>query len=199
MGRGRPGRPERREAATLLCAGVLKDPYLKERLFGLSNGQGNHGEDVNEYYFYLDNTPTHSYQKFLYKYPQSAFPYRELYEVNARRTRHDFEYELLDTGVFDRDAYFDVFVEYAKASPHDILIEITVHNRGAEDAPLHLLPTLWLRNPQVDATSPPEGSLSLGPRGAIVATHPELGEMQLLVEGSGACKVTSRWPRPRLC
>ncbi len=163
-----------------------KDPYLKERLFGLSNGQGNHGEDVKEYYFYLDNTPTHSYQKFLYKYPQSAFPYRELYEVNARRTRHDFEYELLDTGVFDRDAYFDVFVEYAKASPHDILIEITVHNRGAEDAPLHLLPTLWLRNPQADATSPPEGSLSLGPRGAIVATHRELGEMQLLVEGSGA-------------
>src|SRR5216110_238299 len=119
-------------------------PYLKERLFGLSNGEGNHGEDVKEYYFYLDSTPTHSYMKYLYKYPQS-YPYRDLVETNRRRSRRDLEYELLDTGVFDHDRYFDVFVEYAKASPEDILIQITVCNRGPEPAALHVLPTLWFR------------------------------------------------------
>ncbi|MGC3997511.1 MAG: hypothetical protein QM767_08450 [Anaeromyxobacter sp.] len=102
------------------------DPILKERLFGLTNGEGNHGEDVKEYYFYLDSTPTHSYMKYLYKYPQSAFPYASLVETNRRRGRHELEYELLDTGVFDDDRYFDVFVEYAKASPEDILVQITV-------------------------------------------------------------------------
>ena len=123
-----------------------KDPILKERLFGLTNSESNHGEDVKEYYFYLDSTPTHSYMKYLYKYPQAAFPYADLVETSRRRGRHEFEYELLDTGVFDEDRYFDVFVEYAKASPEDILIQITVHNRGPEPAELHVLPTLWFRN-----------------------------------------------------
>ncbi len=113
------------------------DPILKERLFGLSNSEGNHGEDVKEYYFYLDSTPTHSYMKYLYKYPQAAFPYHNLVETNRNRGRDGSEYELLDTGVFDQERYFDVFVEYAKASPEDLLIQITVHNRGPEpdDAP----------------------------------------------------------------
>ncbi len=123
-----------------------KDPILKERLFGLSNAEGNHGEDVKEYYFYLDSTPTHSYMKWLYKYPQAAFPYDDLVKTNARRTRQDFEYELIDTGVFDDDRYFDVFVEYAKSSPEECFIRITVANRGPETATIHLLPTLWFRN-----------------------------------------------------
>src|SRR4029450_1538132 len=109
-----------------------QDPILKERLFGLTNSEANHGEDVKEYYFYLDSTPTHSYMKYLYKYPQAAYPYLNLVETNRSRGRQDFEYELIDTGVFDQDRYFDVFVEYAKASPEDILIQITIHNRGPE-------------------------------------------------------------------
>ena len=123
-----------------------KDPILKERLFGLTNSEGNHGEDVKEYYFYLDSTPTHSYMKYLYKYPQAAYPYSDLVATNRRRSRSELEYELLDTGVFDDDRYFDVFVEYAKAAPEDMLIRITVCNRGPEAAPLHVLPTLWFRN-----------------------------------------------------
>src|SRR5512146_1719970 len=122
-----------------------KDPILKERYFGLTNNEGNHGEDVKEYYFYLDSTPTHSYMKWLYKYPQRAYPYGQLVEENARRGRGAPELELLDTGVFDEDRYFDVQVEYAKRSPDDILVQITVWNRGPEDAELHLLPTLWFR------------------------------------------------------
>ncbi len=123
-----------------------RDPILKERLYGLNGNQGNHGEDVKEQYFYLDNTPTHSYMKCLYKYPQAAFPYRALLEENGRRSRHDPEFELLDTGIFAENRYFDVFVEYAKASPEDILIRITAVNRGPETAPLHVLPTVWFRN-----------------------------------------------------
>ena len=123
-----------------------RDAILKERLFGLSGSEGNHGEDVKEQYFYLDSTPTHSYMKFLYKYPQAAFPYGELVEENKRRGRAAGEYEILDTHVFDEDRYFDVFVEYAKAGPEDIYIQITAINRGPESAPLHLLPTLWFRN-----------------------------------------------------
>ena len=123
-----------------------RDPILKERLFGLTNNEANHGEDVKEYYFYLDSTPTHSYMKYLYKYPQREYPYRDLIETNRRRSREEFEYELLDTGIFDDDRYFDVFVEYAKESPEDILVRITVHNRGPEAARLHVLPTLWFRN-----------------------------------------------------
>lgn len=123
-----------------------QDAFLKERLFGLAGNVGSHGEDVKEYYFYLDNTPTHSYQKYLYKYPQTAFPYEKIYEENARRDKSQSEYELLDTGVFDDDKYFDVVVEYAKADAEDICIKITAHNRGRESAPLHLLPTVWFRN-----------------------------------------------------
>src|SRR5687767_3141628 len=122
------------------------DPILKERLFGLTNSESNHGEDVKEYYFYLDSTPTHAYMKYLYKYPQAAFPYADLVETNRRRSRHEMEYELLDTGVFDQDRYFDVFVEYAKVAPEDMLIQITVCNRGPESVPIHVLPTLWFRN-----------------------------------------------------
>src|ERR1700749_1088545 len=123
-----------------------RDPILKERLFGLTNAEGNHGEDVKEYYFYLDSTPTHSYMKWLYKYPQAAFPYEDLLATNRRRNRQEFEYELLDTGIFDKDQYWDVFVEYAKADPEDILVRVTAFNRAKEPARLHLLPTLWFRN-----------------------------------------------------
>jgi Mannosylglycerate hydrolase MGH1-like glycoside hydrolase domain len=123
-----------------------KDPILKERLFGLTNSEGNHGEDVKEYYFYLDSTPTHSYMKYLYKYPQAAYPYQDLIDTNRERGRKALEYELLDTGIFDKDRYFDVFVEYAKAVPDDLGIRISVANRGPEAATLHLLPTLWFRN-----------------------------------------------------
>lgn len=121
-------------------------PILEERLFGLTGNEGNHGEDVKEYYFYLDSTPTHSYLKYLYKYPQAEFPYARLVEENRRRGRRDIEFELMDTGVFDEQRYFDVFVEYAKAACEDILVRITAHNRGPEAADLHLLPTLWFRN-----------------------------------------------------
>ncbi|MBB3181854.1 MGH1-like glycoside hydrolase domain-containing protein [Variovorax sp. Sphag1AA] len=123
-----------------------RDPILKERAFGLANSEGNHGEDVKECYFYLDSTPTHSYMKYLYKYPQAAYPYNDLVTTNRSRGKHDPEYELLDTGVFDDNRYFDVFVEYAKASPEDTLVRITAFNRGPDAAPLHLLPTLWFRN-----------------------------------------------------
>src|SRR5271154_6036674 len=119
-----------------------QDPILKERLFGLTNSESNHGEDVKEYYFYLDSTPTHSYMKYLYKYPQAAYPYTDLIETSKRRNRNDMEYELLDTGIFDDDRYFDVFVEYAKQSPEDILIRVGVSNRGPEAAALQVLPTL---------------------------------------------------------
>ena len=119
-----------------------RDPFLKERLFGLTGPQGNHGEDVKEYYFYLDSTPTHSYMKFLYKYPQARFPYEQLVEEARRRGRKDLEYELLDTGVFDGNRYFDVSVEYAKADVEDILIRASVVNRGPEKARLDLLPTV---------------------------------------------------------
>jgi hypothetical protein len=123
-----------------------RDPILKERMFGLTNSEGNHGEDVKEYYFYLDSTPTHSYMKFLYKYPQNEYPYLDLIETNRQRGRGAMEYELLDTGIFDEDRYFDVFVEYAKETPGNILIQVTVHNRGPEVSPIYLLPTLWFRN-----------------------------------------------------
>jgi len=134
----------------LLCFALAlwngNDPILKERLFGLTNSEGNHGEDVKEYYFYLDSTPTHSYMKYLYKYPQAAYPYEDLIHTNRNRSRYELEYELLDTGIFDSDRYFDVFVEYAKADAEDVLIKISIANRGPEAAPIHLLPTLWFRN-----------------------------------------------------
>ena len=123
-----------------------KDPHLKERLFGLSNNEGNHGEDVKELYYYLDNTPTHSYMKYLYKYPQAEFPYKKLVDTNRNRTRAEPEFELLDTGVFDENRYFDVFVEYAKVDAEDVLIRIEIINRGHESAAITVLPTLWFRN-----------------------------------------------------
>ncbi|MDD5542594.1 MAG: glucosidase [Acidobacteriia bacterium] len=123
-----------------------KDPILKERLFGLTAKEGNHGEDVKEYYFYLDSTPTHSYMRCLYKYPHAAFPYDQLVEENRRRSRYDLEYELMDTGVFNEDRYFDIYFEYAKAAPDDILIRVSIINHGPEAAPLHVLPTVWFRN-----------------------------------------------------
>ncbi len=123
-----------------------RDPILKERLFGLTNGEGNHGEDVKEYYYYLDATPTHSYLKYLYKYPQDEFPYTRLVEENRHRGKEAPEFELLDTGIFDEDRYFDVIVEYAKATPEDIVMRITVHNRGPAGGHLHVLPQLWFRN-----------------------------------------------------
>jgi len=123
-----------------------RDPILKERMFGLTCNEGNHGEDVKEYYFYLDSTPTHSYMKYLYKYPQAEYPYAKLIEENRARCGKGFEYELLDTGVFNEDRYFDVFVEYAKAGPEDICVKIEVCNRGPEAAPIHIIPQLWFRN-----------------------------------------------------
>ncbi len=164
-----------------------RDSILKERLFGLNNSEGNHGEDVKECYFYLDNTPTHSYMKYLYKYPQAAYPYVDLIETNRRRSKEEPEYELIDTGVFDDDRYFDVFVEYAKAAPEDTLIKITVCNRGPEEAVLHLLPTLWFRNTwswDKEARKPSlrRAHTSKGVE-AIQATHPELGEYLLHCEG----------------
>ncbi|MBI3291463.1 MAG: glucosidase, partial [Elusimicrobia bacterium] len=163
-----------------------QDPILKERLFGVTGDEGNHGEDVKEYYFFLDNTPTHTYMKALYKYPQAAFPYRQLVEENHRRGRSAPEFELLDTGVFEGDHYFDVFVEYAKASPNDLLIHLSVINRGPRPAPLHLLPTLWFRNTWSWDKSSPKPSLRLerSPQTppVIVAEHPSLGKMWLATE-----------------
>src|ERR1700754_4368342 len=134
----------------LLCLALAmwngNDPILKERFFGVTNSEGNHGEDVKEYYFYVDGTPTHSYMRMIYKYPQAAFPYNDLVQTNRSRGRDQFEYELLDTGIFAGDRYFDVEVEQAKAGPEDILVRVTVHNRGPDAATLRLLPTLWFRN-----------------------------------------------------
>jgi hypothetical protein len=176
-----------------------RDPILKERLFGLTNSEANHGEDVKEYYFYLDSTPTHSYMKYLYKYPQAEYPYRSLIETNQRRSRQEFEYELLDTGIFDQDRYFDVFVEYAKASPEDLLVQITVHNRGPEPASLHVLPTLWFRNTWSWGGESPRPQLRQSAPGVIAASHPELGERFLSCDGAAALLFTrcsSRRTRP---
>jgi hypothetical protein len=171
----------------LLCFALAlwngKDPILKERLFGLTNSEGNHGEDVKEYYFYLDSTPTHSYMKYLYKYPQSAYPYDDLVATNGKRARSEQEYELLDTGVFDDDRYFDVFIEYAKASPEDICIQITVHNRGPSAASVHLLPTLWFRNFWASRSSKERPLLRASGDGVIAALHPDLGQRFLHCDG----------------
>jgi hypothetical protein len=169
-----------------------QDPILKERLFGLTNSQGNHGEDVKEYYFYLDSTPTHSYMKYLYKYPQTAYPYRDLVQTNSQRSRDEMEYELLDTGIFDDNRYFDVFIEYAKAAADDILVRISASNRGPDAADLHLLPTLWFRNDwsrwiaaSNRAAEKPHLERTEGPAGtsAIAASHPRLGTLVLSCDG----------------
>ena len=165
-----------------------QDPILKERLFGLTGGEGNHGEDVKEYYFYPDCTPTHSYMRFLYKYPQSAFPYDQLVQETRRRGKADPEYELLDTGCFAEDRYWDVTVEYAKAEPEEILIRITVQNRGPETATLHLLPTLWFRNTWSWGYDNPRPRLEVAPTPhapwgeSIAAEHPALGKRWLFCE-----------------
>ncbi|HKS94541.1 MAG TPA: glucosidase, partial [Terriglobia bacterium] len=170
-----------------------RDPILKERLFGLTGNEGNHGEDVKEYYFYLDSTPTHSYMKFLYKYPQAEFPYARLVEENRFRGRAAPEFELMDTGVFDEDRYFDIFVEYAKATPEDILIRITAWNRGPEEARLTVLPTLWLRNnwswgrPDLTGRTEPPRKLARAdaPGGVAVTTDHHYYGPRWLVCGSG--------------
>ena len=171
-----------------LCFAVAlwngRDSILKERLFGLTNNEGNHGEDVKEYYFYVDSTPTHSYMKYLYKYPQREFPYRDIVETNRRRSREEFEYELLDTGVFDDDRYFDVFVEYAKEGPDDVLIRVTVHNRGPEAARLSVLPTLWFRNNWSTEEENQKPSLRAKGPDVIQASHSGLGDYFLYCEGA---------------
>jgi hypothetical protein len=174
-----------------LCFSVAlwngRDSILKERLFGLTNSQGNHGEDVKECYFYLDSTPTHSYMKYLYKYPQAAFPYDELISINKRRDRADMEYELLDTGVFNGDRYFDVFVEYAKNNAQDILIRISAWNRGPQPATLHILPTMWFRNTWTWWPDKPRPYMKQvkGKNGCSVvgASNTQLGDRYLYCEG----------------
>jgi hypothetical protein len=174
-----------------LCFAVAlwneKDPILKERIFGLTGNEGNHGEDVKEYYFYLDSTPTHSYMKYLYKYPHSEFPYGRLVEENRRRGKDQAEFELLDTGVFADNRYFDLFVEYAKADVEDVLIKITVANRGPEAANLHLLPTIWFRNTWSWGSSGAKPELRQarpGSGAAIEVEHDQLGKHRLYCEGS---------------
>jgi hypothetical protein len=173
-----------------LCFSVAlwngKDPILKERLFGLTNSEGNHGEDVKEYYYYLDSTPTHSYMKYLYKYPQAAYPYDDLVATNRRRSRTEPEYELIDTGIFDNDEYIDVFVEYAKAGPEDILIQITLCNRGDVSSLVHVLPTLWYRNTWswVENSTRPSIVRAEGKKTFCVkASHGVLGSQLLFCDG----------------
>jgi hypothetical protein len=175
-----------------------RDPILKERLYGLTNSEGNHGEDVKEYYFYIDSTPTHSYMKYLYKYPQSEFPYRDLVETNRGRSREELEYELLDTGVFDEDRYFDLFVEYAKESPEDMLIRLTVHNRGAETARLRLLPTLWFRNTWSWGEDDRKPRLREAAPGVIQASLEAVGDYWLYCEGAPELLFTENESNARL-
>ncbi len=171
----------------LLCLALAlwngHDPILKERLFGLTNSEGNHGEDVKELYYYLDGTPTHSYMRMLYKYPQAAFPYAQLIEENRRRGKEQHEYELLDTGVFADDRYFDVEIEYAKADVDDILMQVTVHNRAAQAAVLHVLPQLWARNIWSWAPNSMKPRLVARSDNSISVDHPLLQPMRLFCEG----------------
>jgi hypothetical protein len=182
------------------------DPILKERLFGLTGPEGNHGEDVKEYYFHLDNTPTHAYMKYLYKYPQRAFPYEQLRQENRRRGRDQPEYELLDTGIFDDDRYFDVFVEYAKDSPDQMLVRISAINRGPEAAPLHLLPTLWCRNDWSWTPDHPKPLIAADPARPtrLNVNHPQLAPHRLDFEPPDALLFTENesnvarlWGQPR--
>ena len=161
-----------------------RDPILKERLFGLTGNEGNHGEDVKEYYFYLDSTPTHSYARFLYKYPQAGFPYADLVEENRRRDKHAPEYELIDTGVFRENRYFDVEVEYAKADPEDMLIRVRVTNRGPDRAPIDVLPTIWFRNTWSWCPNPTRPSLArFGGRAVVALDEPKYGQRWLYCDG----------------
>jgi hypothetical protein len=182
-----------------LCFAVAlwngQDDRLKERLFGLTNGEGNHGEDVKELYYYLDNTPTHSYQKFLYKYPQAAFPYQQLREKNAELEPTDPEFELLDTGLFDENRYFDVVAEYAKASPTDLLVRLIVSNRGPEAAPLHLLPTLWFRNRWTFGVEEGQPEITRQPPASnhhsVLAHHDRLGDYTLYFQPTNTLLLTN--------
>ncbi|MCG3204591.1 MAG: hypothetical protein KCHDKBKB_01306 [Elusimicrobia bacterium] len=164
-----------------------KDPIIKERLFGLTNSEGNHGEDAKEYYFYLDSTPTHSYMKYLYKYPQAAYPYDDLVRTNRQRSKLEAEYELLDTGVFNEDKYWDVFVEYAKEGPDNILVKITVHNRGSQEASLHVIPHLWFRNTWSwdKGAAKPNMKMAASPKGTslIAAKQNDIGDYFFYCEG----------------
>ena len=183
----------------LLCFALAlwngKDPIIKERMFGLSNGEGNHGEDVKENYFYLDNTPTHSYMKYLYKYPQAAYPYDNIVITNRHRARNEPEYELLDTGIFNDNRYFDVFVEYAKDAPEDILIKLTIFNRGSDDAHLHVLPSLWFRNTWYEnpnAEVPVLKQVSFDDNtGVIEASHCDLGKWIFSASGANQLLFTN--------
>ncbi len=166
-----------------------KDPILKERLYGVAGNQGNHGEDVKEYYFHLDNTPTHSYLKYLYKYPQAEYPYKWLKEENLKRDKNQPEFELIDTGAFAEDKYFDVFIEYAKAEAEDICIKITAHNRANESAPLHILPTIWFRNkwswfPNIEKPSMQKAAPHTGQLSFINLRESNLGDYEMICEGS---------------
>src|SRR5581483_6333159 len=171
-----------------------RDPILKERLFGLTGPEGNHGEDVKECYFYLDATPTHSYLKALYKYPQREFPYARLVEETRRRDKTDGELELVDTGVFDGDRYFDVTVEYAKAAPDDIAIRVTIANRGPDAATLHVLPTLWFRNTWAWGRTGegywPKPTLGRAADGTIIAEHASVGRFRLSADAGGTALFT---------
>src|SRR5271168_2662700 len=167
----------------LLCLGLTlwngRDPILKERLFGLTSSEGNHGEDVKELYYYLDGTPTHSYMRMLYKYPHAKFPYGRLVEENRRRGIAEPEFEILDTGIFDGGQYFDVTVEYAKADVDDILMQITVDNHAAEPAVLHLLPQCWARNFWSWKSGVRRPLLRAMPDGSVQITHKSLGDRRL--------------------
>ena len=182
-------------SASAWRSGTGSDPILKERLFGLTGNEGNHGEDVKEVYFYLDSTPTHSYMKMLYRYPQAAFPYADLVAENRGRGFDEPEYELIDTGVFDEDRFFDVFVEYAKAAPDDLVINVEIVNRGPESAACTVLPILWFRNTW--SWGYPDGPMGythgkpalmrgddVGNARAVAATHPSLGDYWLYADGS---------------
>jgi hypothetical protein len=174
------------------------DPILKDRLFGLTNSEGNHGEDGKELYYHLDATPSHSYLKLLYKYPQAAYPYAWLVEENRRRGKGEPEFELLDSGVFDGDRYFDVFVEYAKAGPDEVLMRVTAHNRGPDAAELHLLPQLWFRNTWSWAHGSPKPAIHKVAPGLLLASHPKLGDYYLHVQGEAELLLTENETNPRL-
>ena len=172
----------------LLCFALAlwnkKDPIIKERYFGVTGNEGNHGEDVKELYYYLDSTPTHSYMKMLYKYPQAEYPYAELINENRRRDKTQPEFELIDTGIFNENKYFDVFVEYAKAGADDVMIKITVHNRGGEDASLHVLPTIWFRNTWAWGYDDYKPQMMSSNDGHIIINHKELGNFTLYADNN---------------
>ena len=170
--------------SVLFCVRLLEwtRSHLKERLIRPRRPEGNHGEDVKEYYYYLDSTPTHSYMKCLYKYPQSEFPYKQLLEVNRHRSRLDPEYELMDTGIFDQDRYFDIFVEYAKHDSDDILARVTIINRGPDPAPLHLLPSVWFRNTWSWGYGTPRPELERLDSHCIHISDETLGDFKLWLE-----------------